>query len=255
MAATAPTRILPFRPRRDADLIFRYGNHGDRRAREVLTRRFMPLARDLARRYIHTGEPLEDLTQVAYLGLLKAIDRFELGRGVRFTSYAVPTIHGELRRYVRDRAWAVHMPRDLQEGVLAMNRRTEDLSTRLGRSPSVREVAGELGWSSEQLLEVRDAALAYKADSLDAPVEDGSAGTGIALVDTLGSEDGRYELIESRAAIASAWRTLPERERCALRLRFDEELTQQEIGERIGVSQMHVSRLLRHAMEHLREAA
>ncbi|HEX2125888.1 MAG TPA: SigB/SigF/SigG family RNA polymerase sigma factor [Thermoleophilaceae bacterium] len=235
--------------------MLRYQRGGDLAARDALTRRFMPLARGIARRYTYTGEPFEDLAQVAYVGLTKAIDRFEPDRGVRFTSYAVPTIVGELRRYVRDRGWAVHVPRDLQERVLAMNRHTEALAKKLARSPSLREVARELGWTAEELLEVREAANAYTADSLDASIEDAQSGPGTTVVETLGSEDARYDLVDSRDALASAWRTLPERERRVLALRFTGELTQSEIGERIGFSQMHVSRLLRQALERLREAA
>jgi RNA polymerase sigma-B factor len=255
MDATPASPVSSFRERREVELMGRYQRDGDLAARDALTRRFMPLARDLARRYAYTGEPFEDLAQVAYVGLIKAIDRFEPDRGVRFTSYAVPTIVGELRRYVRDRGWAVRVPRDLQERVLAMNRETETLAKTLGRSPSPREVARELGWSTEELLEVREAANAYAADSLDASVEDAHSGTGMTVVETLGSEDARYDLVDSRDALASAWRTLPERERRVLGLRFRNDLTQSEIGERIGFSQMHVSRLLRQALERLREAA
>ena len=256
---------LPRMPRRkDGDrdaareaerqLLIRYHLEGDLAAREELVERFLPLARDLALRYSYTDEPFDDLLQVASLGLIKAIDRFEPGRGTKFTSYAAPTILGELKRHFRDKGWALHVPRDLQERTLAVSRETEALSKRLGRSPKVREVAAALGCSSEQVLEAQEAAASYEAASLDAPTsrEDDEAA---ALVDLLGGEDGAYELVESRDAIASTWQALPEIERKVLELRFMQDLTQREIGEQIGYSQMHVSRLLRRALNRLETAA
>jgi RNA polymerase sigma-B factor len=245
----------PARTRHESDLMRRYQASGDLAARAELTERFMPLARDLALRYRYTDEPVEDLTQVAYLGLLKAIDRFDAGRGTRFTSYAVPTILGELKRHFRDKGWALRVPRDMQERVMAVNKESEILAKRLGRSPSVREIAERLGCSAEDVLEAREAANSYEAASLDAPVGGADPDDAPTVSDTIGSVDGGYELIESRDAIAGAWRALPERERRVLHLRFVEDLTQREIGDRIGVSQMHVSRLLRRALERLQSAA
>ena len=238
----------------ERQLLIRYHLEGDLAAREELVERFLPLARDLALRYTYTDEPFDDLLQVASLGLIKAIDRFEPGRGTKFTSYAAPTILGELKRHFRDKGWALHVPRDLQERTLAVSRETEALSKRLGRSPKVREVAAALGCSSEQVLEAQEAAASYEAASLDAPTsrEDDEAA---ALVDLLGGEDGAYELVESRDAIASTWQALPEIERKVLELRFMQDLTQREIGEQIGYSQMHVSRLLRRALNRLETAA
>ncbi len=238
----------------ERQLLIRYHLEGDLAAREELVERFLPLARDLALRYNYTDEPFDDLLQVASLGLIKAIDRFEPGRGTKFTSYAAPTILGELKRHFRDKGWALHVPRDLQERTLAVSRETEALSKRLGRSPKVREVAAALGCSSEQVLEAQEAAASYEAASLDAPTsrEDDEAA---ALVDLLGGEDGAYELVESRDAIASTWQALPEIERKVLELRFMQDLTQREIGEQIGYSQMHVSRLLRRALNRLETAA
>jgi RNA polymerase sigma-B factor len=235
-------------------LLVRYHEHGDIAAREELCERFLPLARDLALRYTYTDEPLDDLVQVASLGLIKAIDRFEPGRGTKFTSYAAPTILGELKRHFRDKGWSLHVPRDLQERTLAVSRATETLSKELGRSPNVREVAKHLGCSSEQVLEAQEAAASYEAASLDAPAardDDESA----SLVDMLGDHDNSYELVEDRQAIASTWAELPPVERQVLELRFMEDLTQREIGERIGYSQMHVSRLLRRALRRLESAA
>src|SRR5215212_673182 len=238
----------------ERQLLVRYHEDGDLAARQELCERFLPLARDLALRYTYTDEPLEDLVQVASLGLIKAIDRFEPGRGTKFTSYAAPTILGELKRHFRDKGWSLHVPRDLQERTLAVSRATEVLSKELGRSPKVREVAEHLGCSSEQVLEAQEAAASYEAASLDAPTarDDGESAS---LVDMLGREDSAYDLVEDRDAIASTWLALPDVERQVLELRFMHDLTQREIGERIGYSQMHVSRLLRRALNRLETAA
>ena len=234
-------------------LLVRYHDEGDIAAREKLCERFLPLARDLALRYTYTDEPLDDLVQVASLGLIKAIDRFEPGRGTKFTSYAAPTILGELKRHFRDKGWSLHVPRDLQERTLAVSRATETLSKELRRSPKVREVAAHLGCSVEQVLEAQEAAASYEAASLDAPtMRDGESA---ALVDMLGDDDSSFELVEDREAIASTWRDLPAVEQRVLQLRFVDDLTQREIGERIGYSQMHVSRLLRRALNRLEAAA
>jgi RNA polymerase sigma-B factor len=216
--------------------------------------RFLPLARDLALRYTYTDESFDDLLQVASLGLIKAIDRFDPGRGTKFTSYAAPTILGELKRHFRDKGWALRVPRELQERTLAVSRDTEALSKELGRSPKVREVADSLGCAVEEVLEAQEAAASYEAASLDAPVgrEDTDA---VSLIDLMGEEDTSYELVESRDAIADGWKALPEVERQVLALRFRSDLTQREIGERIGYSQMQVSRLLRRALNRLETAA
>jgi len=238
----------------ERELLVRYHEEGDLAAREELCERFLPLARDLALRYTYTDEPFDDLLQVASLGLVKAIDRFEPGRGSKFTSYAAPTILGELKRHFRDKGWSLHVPRELQERTLAVSRATEVLSTELGRSPKVREVAEQLGCSVEQVLEAQEAAASYEAASLDAPSsrEDGDSA---ALVDLLGTDDSAYELVEDRDAIASTWLALPEVERKVVELRFMHDLTQREIGEQIGYSQMHVSRLLRRALNRLETEA
>jgi RNA polymerase sigma-B factor len=237
----------------ERQLLARYHCWGDLAAREELVQRFLPLARDLALRYAYTDEPFDDLLQVASLGLIKAIDRFEPERGTRLTSYATPTILGELKRHFGDTGWALRVPRDLQQRALAVSRETEALSKRLGRSPTVREVAAALGCSVEQVLEASAAAAGYEADSLDAPAvrDDGEAAT---LLDLLGSDDAAYELVENLDAIASTWRALPEVERKVVELRFMHDLSQREIGERIGYSQMHVSRLLRRALTRLEHA-
>ncbi len=253
LASASPTR----KPERERRLQLRYHRWGDLGAREELVERFLPLARDLALRYAYTGEPLDDLVQVASLGLVKAIDRFDPDRGTKFTSYAAPTIVGELKRHFRDKGWALRVPRELQERALAVARVTEELSKQIGRSPKPREVAQALGCRVEQVLEAQEVAASYEAASLDAPtvrVDDAAA----ALVDMMGAEDPSYELVEDRDAIASSWRALPELECKVLELRFMSDLTQREIGERLGYSQMHVSRLMRRALsrlEHSVEAA
>ena len=241
------------REARDSELLLRYHRHGDLDAHEELAARFVPVARDLAARYRYTNEPLEDLTQVACLGLMKAIDRFEPGRGSRFMSYAVPTMVGELKRHFRDKGWALHVPRELQERVLSVNSATETLSKRLGRSPSTAEVAASLRITSEAVLEAQEAGTAYDISSLESPlsVTEDEGGT---LMDTLGGEDGGYDFVELSTAVGPTVRALPQREREILRLRFVDDPTQREIGERVGVSQMHVSRLLRRALDKVNAA-
>jgi RNA polymerase sigma-B factor len=234
-------------------LLVRYHIDGDLAAREELVHRFMPLARDLALRYSYTDESFDELLQVASLGLLKAIDRFEPGRGSKFTSYAAPTILGELKRHFRDKGWAVHVPRDLQERTLVVSREREALSKELGRSPTVKEIAASLGRSPEDVLEAAEAAGSYEAASLDAPVSRGEE-EAAPLIELIGQEDGALSMVGSREALSNTWQGLPDIEREVLRLRFTEDLTQREIGERVGYSQMHVSRLLRRALKRMEAA-
>jgi RNA polymerase sigma-B factor len=214
----------------------------------------MPLARELALRYSYTDEPFEDLLQVASIGLVKAVDRFEPERGTKFTSYAVPTILGELKRHFRDKGWALHVPRELQERALAVSRESDRLSVRLGRSPALWEVAKAVGCSVEEVLEASEAAGSYETASLDAPASRNGEGPA-PLLELVGDSDGGFDLVESRQAIAETWRGLPAVEQRVVQLRFVEDLTQREIGERIGFSQMHVSRLLRRALTRLQSAA
>ena len=262
VALAAPNLFRSAKPERgdgaatrklERTLLIRYHRTGDLAAREELVKRCLPLARDLARRYSYTDEPFDDLLQVASVGLIKAIDRFDPDRGAKFSSYAAPTILGELKRHFRDKGWSLHVPRDLQERALAVSRKTEALSKELGRSPSVREVAEALGHTVEDVLEAQQAAASYEAVSLDAPMgrEDDEAA---ALVELLGSEDLGYELVADRDAMASGWKELRDVEASVLELRFMHGLNQREIGERIGYSQMHVSRLLRRALSQLETA-
>jgi RNA polymerase sigma-B factor len=237
----------------DRRLLTLYHEHGDMRARDELCRRFMPLARQLARRYQRGQEPLDDLIQVASLGLVKAVDRYDLERGTAFSSYAVPTILGEIKRYFRDSGWAVHVPRGMQERIMQVNSAMERMSRTLGRSPTPSELAADLGLTSEQVLEAQEAAVAYEASSLDATRSGEDDGDSYA--DSVGADDENYETIEYIETIAPTMRALPERDRLVLKLRFEDDLTQSEIAEQIGVSQMHVSRLIRRALTRLRTVA
>jgi RNA polymerase sigma-B factor len=225
---------------------------GDPHARAALVAEYMPLARSLARRYERSSEPLEDLVQVASLGLVKAVDRFDPSRGVAFASFAVPTILGELRRYFRDCCWDVHVPRGTQENVLAIEAAQRRMMLDKGRAPSVNELAEYLELDVERVLDALRAAQAYGTISLDAPRSSGAGEDGGTYAESLGDIDERYELVDGAATVASALRHIPQRERTVLALRFGQDLTQSEIAERIGVSQMHVSRLLRRALEQLR---
>jgi RNA polymerase sigma-B factor len=230
------------------EALFRdYRRNGDLRARTQLVERFLPLAKRLADRYENSSEPLDDLVQVASLALVKAIDRFDSERG-DFASYAVPTILGELRRHFRDYSWRVHVTRGEQERVLVVSKAIEKLSAELGRSPRPAEVARRLAMPVEKVLHAMEAANAYSTLSLEAPVNP----SGDTLGDSLGRPDDRFEQIEYRAAAEQAVRALPPRERTIVYLRFAEGLSQQEIGARIGLSQMHVSRLLRRAIDRMR---
>ena len=235
-------------------LLMRYREHGDLAARDELTRRLMPLARQLAMRYQRKSEPVEDLVQVANMALVKAIDRFDPERGTALSTYAVPTILGELRRYFRDAGWSVHMSRQLQERTLRVERVSARLEARLGRVPSVTELAGEMDVPEEEVLEALEASSAYQSASLDEHLyeEDGSGST---LMDVLGTEEGGFELVEDRSAAVSAMRALDDRARRIVEMRFIAEMTQSQIGAELGVSQMHVSRLLRRAIAKLREQA
>ena len=238
---------------RERQLFARFRSRGDLAAREELVERFLPLATRLAQRYHRGAEPLDDLVQVASLGLLKAIDRFDPERGFAFSSFAVPTIVGELKRYFRDKGWALRVPRDLQELTQRVNGTTDRLVDELGRTPTVAEIAGALEITAEQVLEAREAATAYRAESLDQPFGDDQDATSV--VDTLGVHEPGYLQAEQSATLEAMMSVLSDREREVLRLRFAEDLTQSEIGRRVGVSQMHVSRLLRQAVTRLRENA
>jgi RNA polymerase sigma-B factor len=254
METALSTSLLEDAPARveDRELFTRWRKFEDQTAREELVERFLPLARNLARRYAGAREPFDDLLQVASLGLVKAIDRFDIDRGAAFSSFAVPTILGELKRYFRDLGWSVHVPRGAQEQALKVQEAQERLTTKTGRPPSVNELAEYLELSIEDVLDAVETAAAHHSASLDAPRDDGDDESGT-LVDVLGKVDGRYELVDETVTISAAARQLSARERNVLALRFVHDLTQTQIADQIGVSQMQVSRILRRALNQLRE--
>ena len=219
----------------------RPGETDPRSVNDELVANLLPLAKRLAARYRHAGESQEDLEQVACLGLVKAVDRYDPSAGP-LVRYAVPTILGELRRHFRDKGWGVHVPRSVQENLLTVNKATERLATTLGRTPRARDIASFTGMPLEDVIE-----------ALDAP-QRGDEAEARSLGDTLGSDDPNYALVELGQSIGPAFRDLPARERAIVQLRFFEDLTQAEIAERIGISQMHVSRLLRRALDALHGA-
>ena len=229
-----------------------YLEGGDLAARERLVTRFLPLARQLARRYGAAGEPIDDRIQVASVGLVKAIDRYELDRGTAFSSFAVPTILGEIKRHFRDTGWTVRVPRAIQERRIQVNRAIPALTGKLGRSPTPAEIAESIGTTSEEVLEAMEAAVAYEPVSLD--TSPGAEDDDETWSQSIGADDPGFELVENNATLAPAMRALPDRERIILHLRFVEDMTQSEIAERIGISQMHVSRLIRKALETMRDA-
>jgi RNA polymerase sigma-B factor len=231
----------------DRSLLVRWRTYGDREARSRLVERHLPLARRLAARYGGGFEGGEDLQQVAAMGLVKAIDRFDPERGLALSTFAVPTILGELKRHLRDTSWAVRVPRDLQELALRVERESGRMERALGRAPTVAELAAEAGVSVEAVLEAMEARRAHRALSLDAP-QPGEDGDSDEMSAHIGTVDPELSQAEDRALLAPLLARLPARDREILRLRFGEDLTQSEIGQRLGVSQMHVSRLIRRAL-------
>lgn len=231
-----------------------YASNRDPAVRDELVRAHMGLAEYLARRFANRGEPLDDLVQVASVGLLKAVDRFDPDLGVQFSTYATHTIVGELKRHFRDRGWAVRAPRRMQELYLRLGEIIAGLSQDLGRSPTIAELAAAAGVSEEEVLEAMEAGQAYRFASLDAPAT-GPDSEGETVGDRLGTDEGGFDDAERRASLSPLLADLPPRERLILYLRFFEGLTQSEIAARLGISQMHVSRLLAHSVTQLRAAA
>jgi RNA polymerase sigma-B factor len=232
----------------DNELVARH-RQGDRAALDELIERFRPLASGLARRYSYTSESADDLDQVASIGLVAAIRRYDPERGKSLRAFAVPTILGELRRHFRDTGWSVHMPRPLQERARDVREATLKLSAQLQRSPTTREVAQHLGVSPEDVIESLAVRRAYSPESLDAPPKPAEDGTTKSWDSVHGFEDDGYARVEAGVTVERAIRALPEREREILRLRFAAELSQAEIGDALGISQMHVSRLLRRGLD------
>jgi RNA polymerase sigma-B factor len=237
---------------RSTALFDRWRHFRDLRARDELIARFLPLARKLARRYVSASEPYDDLVQVASLGLVKAVERFDPDRGFAFTSFAVPTIVGELKRYFRDTSWALHVDRGAQERARKIVEAQEEVAAHTGRPPTIHELAQYLEITEEEVLDGLQTAEAYDAISLDAPMagEDAEMSSRLEII---GAEDERLELVDTQATIFAAAKHLPAREREILYLRFGEDLTQSQIADRIGVSQMQVSRLLRRSLQRLKD--
>ena len=233
------------------ELFARWQQHGDEAAREALVRLHLPLANRLARRYMRSSEPFEDLQQVASLGLLKAIDRFDPSRGRPFQSFAIPTVLGEIRRYFRDSGWSMHVPRGAQERALKVRDAQEAFANEHGRAPTVNQLAVYLELDAEEVIDALVAIQGYKTLSLDAP-RPGDEDDAMSYGDSLGDDDERYELVELDATVTVVLDHIPPRERRILHMRFVEDLTQTEIASRIGISQMQVSRLLRRSLEQLR---
>jgi RNA polymerase sigma-B factor len=246
--------IVPERDQEVRRLFLEYRRSGDRGARDALIERFLPLARSLARRYARGSEPLEDLEQVASLALIKAVDGFDVERGTAFSSYAVPSVVGAIKRHYRDRVWSVRPPRDLQELALRVVRLNDELTAASGTPPTVAQIAEHAGVDVEAVVEAREAYRALNADSLDQPRRGGEDEDG-SLIDTIGARDGEIRRAFDRVALGALLETLDARERLIVQLYYQHELTQAEIGERLGYSQMHISRLLRAAVEHLLLAA
>jgi RNA polymerase sigma-B factor len=234
----------------DRELLRRYHVDGDTGAREQLIERHLPLVRSLARRYAGRGEALEDIEQVGAIGLIKAIDRFELEREVSLATYATPNVVGEIKRHFRDKGWAIRVPRALQELNASMSGAIERLTSKLGRSPTVAEIASELKTTPEAVLEAMEVGSAYSTVSLST----GPAGEeDLDPLETIGAEDVEFERSEERASLEPALHRLPAREREILRMRFEEGLPQTQIAQRVGLSQMHVSRLIRKSLGAMRD--
>jgi RNA polymerase sigma-B factor len=236
-----------------SELARRWQTLGDEQARHELCERFLPLARRLAGRYRTAHEPLEDLVQVASVGLLGAIDRFDPARGTSFTSFAIPTILGELKRYFRNTGWTAHVPRGAQELALRVDRASEELSARTGRAPSVTELSAYLELEIEEVLAGLDARTAHYAIRLDGPAPGVEPGDAQSLGETLGDDDERFELVDAKLTLAAVIPRLPYLERQALKLRVEQNLKQVEIAQQLGCSQMQVSRLLRRAVARLQD--
>jgi RNA polymerase sigma-B factor len=235
----------------DKILLRRYHEEGDLHAREQLIEQYMSLVRSLARRYSYRGEQLEDLVQIGAIGLIKAIDRFDLDRGVELTTYATPNIIGEIKRHFRDKGWAVRVPRGLQELNVQLSRLMEQLTVQLGRSPTIAELAKASGSTEEDVLEALESGRAYSSLSLSSG--GGSDGEeDLDPLESIGSEEHQYEVSEDRAVLAPGFRALDDRERMILQLRFFDGLTQSQIAQQVGISQMHVSRLIRRSLEKIR---
>ena len=237
--------------RTDRELLRRYHELGDVGAREELIEQYLPLVRSLARRYANRGEQLEDLVQVGSIGLIKAIDRFDVDRGVELTTYATPNIIGEIKRHFRDKGWSIRVPRGLQELNVRLSQLLERLTVELERSPTIAELAEAADVTEEEVLEALESGQAYTTVSLSAPAG-GGEDSELDPLESLGELEHEYEVSEDRAVLAPGLDVLDERERRIIHLRFWEGLTQSQIAAQVGISQMHVSRLIRRSLEKVR---
>jgi RNA polymerase sigma-B factor len=236
----------------DEELMRRYHQIGDVRARQELIERHLGFVRRLAQRYAHRGETIDDLTQVGCVGLIKAVDRYDGKHKVTLATYAAPNILGEIKRHFRDKGWSVRVPRDVQELNVKLGRVVDDLTSRLGRSPSVDELAEATDTTPEQVVEALESSRAYSTVSLSERSDDADDESGDPL-EALGDEDEGYQLVEQRELLRQGFETLAERERAILHMRFFLGLTQSEIADRVGISQMHVSRLIRQSVDQVRD--
>jgi len=242
---------------RSADLFSRLSSDGlseaeRTRVRDELVHLHLPLVEHFARRFLNRGEPFDDLLQVGTIGLIKAVDRFDLDRGVEFSTYATPTIVGEIKRHFRDRGWAIRVPRRLQELRISITSATAALTQDLGRSPTVSELARTIGVSDEEIIEGLESSNAYSTLSLDAP--DSGEDSALSMIDVIGGDDEALEHVENRETIKPLLESLDPREKHILTLRFFRGMTQSQIAAEIGISQMHVSRLLTRILARLRES-
>ena len=235
------------------ELFVKFAETRDPAIREELILSYSSLAAYLARKFANRGEPLDDLTQVAHIGLLKAVDRFDPTRGIEFTTYATVTVVGEVKRHFRDKFWTVRVPRRLRELNHSLMKSVESLSQRLGRSPTIPDIADETGVPFEEVVEAFELGRAYNPASLDAELAEGDEGHGTSLMDYLGEEDPELIRLEDRHTLEGALRSLPGRQHEILRFRYYEGMSQVDIARKLGISQMHVSRIQRDALKRLRE--
>jgi len=251
--ASMGTEDLVYGSADDAELLRRYHEDGDVRARQALIERHIGFVRRLAQRYAHRGENLEDLTQVGCVGLIKAIDRFDGQYKVTLATYAAPNVLGEIKRHFRDKGWAMRVPRDVQELNVKLGRVVDELTGKLGRSPSVEELAKTTHSTTEQVVEALDSSRAYNTVSLSAPAPDEGDEDGGDPLEHFGDEDEGFELAEERQLLREGFKDLGDRERSILHMRFFLGMTQSEIADQVGISQMHVSRLIRQSIDRVRE--
>ncbi len=231
----------------EVSLLERYHRDGDIEARRMLIEKMMPLVRHIARRYANRGEPLDDLVQVGAVGLIKAVDRFDLERGVKLSTFAAPNIAGEIKRHFRDRGWSIRVPRDIQELNAKLTQAVDRLTTKLGRAPKIAELAEAVKATEEDVLDALQGAQSYSTVSFEEPI-----GENRTALELLGEEDPEFMTAERRVLLSAGMRVLADREQTIMRLRFFEGLTQREIAEEVGISQMHVSRLIRRSLDDMR---